>query len=216
MSDVIEKTIGRPKKSFQTDIRQRLFDAAKSLFGQYGYESVSTRQIAETADTTPAMIRYYFANKQGLYYTVLTDAGGQVQALLKAFNRDPKLEHLEQFFIGFYKCFYLNDNNAAALMRRNMASHQDSELLKKILDNGPKPAYQLLVSILDKLQLAKQVKADLDTGLLALQIMALCSYPCVFSPMLEHIMSKAVDEDFYLRLARQNLQVLLHSIQPEP
>lgn len=215
MSDVIEKTIGRPKKSFQTDIRQRLFDAAKELFGQNGYESVSTRQIAQAANTTPAMIRYYFANKQGLYFCILTESGGQIKAMLQEFNRAPKLEHLEQFFLGFYDFFYLNNTHTTTLLRHNISNSGDIELMKKVIDTAPKPAYKLLVSIIEKLQSSQQIRADIDSNLLAVQIMSLCSYPCIFNPMFEQIMERTLDKEFYTQLAQQNLKVLLTSILPE-
>lgn len=209
------KPTGRPKKDEQSDIRERLFNAAKYLFGQYEYEYVSTRKIAERAETTPAMIRYYFGSKQGLHQTVVTDCGKKIITILQDINRNPELARLELFFQRFYQYFYLNDINMPSLLRRNMFNKENPELVEEMLAAGPKPFYALMNKILVKLQQKNEIRADLDCQLLTLQIMSLCSYPCMFNPMLGNILGQQLDQDFYFRLAKQNLQILLHSIQPE-
>lgn len=50
--------------------REKLLLAALELFGQYGFEGVSTRKLAERADVNLQAINYYFANKRGLYNAV--------------------------------------------------------------------------------------------------------------------------------------------------
>jgi AcrR family transcriptional regulator len=49
------------------DTRQRLINAALSVFGAYGFEGASTRMIADQAGTNLAAIPYYFRGKEGLY-----------------------------------------------------------------------------------------------------------------------------------------------------
>lgn len=50
--------------------REKLLLAALELFGQYGFEGVSTRQLAEQAGVNLQAINYYFGNKRGLYNAV--------------------------------------------------------------------------------------------------------------------------------------------------
>ncbi len=50
--------------------RERLLLAGLDLFGQYGFEGVSTRKLAEHADVNLQAINYYFGNKRGLYNAV--------------------------------------------------------------------------------------------------------------------------------------------------
>lgn len=47
--------------------REKLLLAALELFGQYGFEGVSTRKLAERAGVNLQAINYYFGNKRGLY-----------------------------------------------------------------------------------------------------------------------------------------------------
>ena len=50
--------------------REKLLLAALNLFGQYGFEDVSTRKLAELAGVNLQAINYYFGNKRGLYNAV--------------------------------------------------------------------------------------------------------------------------------------------------
>ncbi|MCM5560378.1 CerR family C-terminal domain-containing protein [Pleomorphomonas sp. JP5] len=50
--------------------REKLLLAALDLFGQYGFEGVSTRKLAELAGVNLQAINYYFGNKRGLYNAV--------------------------------------------------------------------------------------------------------------------------------------------------
>ncbi|MDX1804117.1 MAG: CerR family C-terminal domain-containing protein [Alcanivorax sp.] len=50
--------------------RERLLEAGLSLFGKQGFDSVSTRSLAEAADANQAAIPYHFQSKEGLYHAV--------------------------------------------------------------------------------------------------------------------------------------------------
>lgn len=50
--------------------REKLLLAALELFGQYGFDGVSTRKLAERAGVNLQAINYYFDNKRGLYNAV--------------------------------------------------------------------------------------------------------------------------------------------------
>ena len=51
--------------------RQRLLDAAESLFAAKGFHGVTVRAIAKTADADPALVAYYFGGKRELFDAVL-------------------------------------------------------------------------------------------------------------------------------------------------
>ncbi|MDQ7784602.1 MAG: CerR family C-terminal domain-containing protein [Desulfomonilaceae bacterium] len=52
------------------DPRTRLIETALDLFGQYSFDGVSTRMLAERAEVNLAAIKYYFGSKEGLYLAV--------------------------------------------------------------------------------------------------------------------------------------------------
>lgn len=68
--------------------KQRIFDAATSLFAHKGYAAVSVKEIAEKADVNVAMTNYYYGKKIGLlkaiinkcydkYYHIIDDVGNK-------------------------------------------------------------------------------------------------------------------------------------------
>jgi len=62
-------TDARPRDRAAT--RQRLLEAARMLFGEYGYEQVTVRMIASAADANIALVGRYFGSKAGLFGEVL-------------------------------------------------------------------------------------------------------------------------------------------------
>src|SRR5215472_15568128 len=64
---------GRPPAERDLAVRQQLLASARALFAKHGYDAVSIRTLAEAAQVNPAMISYYFDNKQGLYEAMLAD-----------------------------------------------------------------------------------------------------------------------------------------------
>jgi TetR/AcrR family transcriptional regulator, regulator of cefoperazone and chloramphenicol sensitivity len=65
------------------ETRARILTVAVDLFGTRGFDSVSTREIAVASSVPPASLRYYFANKQGLYIACLEHLQGQVFQLME-------------------------------------------------------------------------------------------------------------------------------------
>jgi TetR/AcrR family transcriptional regulator, regulator of cefoperazone and chloramphenicol sensitivity len=53
------------------ETRRRIIEAAISLFGQRGFDTTSTRDIATRAGVNAPALQYYFENKEGLYLACL-------------------------------------------------------------------------------------------------------------------------------------------------
>jgi TetR/AcrR family transcriptional regulator, regulator of cefoperazone and chloramphenicol sensitivity len=49
------------------ETRHRIVDAAVELFGEYGFDGASTRDIAARAGVNAPALQYYFENKEGVY-----------------------------------------------------------------------------------------------------------------------------------------------------
>jgi AcrR family transcriptional regulator len=53
--------------------RERILQAARTLFGEHGYEQVTVRMIAAAADVNIALVGRYFGSKAGLFGAVLDE-----------------------------------------------------------------------------------------------------------------------------------------------
>lgn len=65
--------LGRRPGSDGEVVRLALLETARRMFAERGYQAVSVRALAAEAGVNPAMIHYYFGNKEGLYLAVLRE-----------------------------------------------------------------------------------------------------------------------------------------------
>lgn len=54
------------------ETKERLLDAAESLFACKGFEEVSIRELAAAADVNVAAVNYHFQGKENLFHQVIT------------------------------------------------------------------------------------------------------------------------------------------------
>ena len=62
--------------------RQRLLEAAVRVFGERGFASVTTRELAEAAAVNQAAILYHFGGKEGLYLAAAHHVAARGRAIL--------------------------------------------------------------------------------------------------------------------------------------
>jgi AcrR family transcriptional regulator len=68
-------TVRPPKTSASSaDTRQRLIDAAATLFANKGFEHVTVREICKASNANVAAVNYHFGDKAGLYRAVVMRA----------------------------------------------------------------------------------------------------------------------------------------------
>lgn len=75
--------------------RQRLIEAGLEVFGRYGFDGATTRQLAAEAGVNQAAIPYYFGGKEGLYVAVAEHLIATIIGRL-----DPVLSELERLADG--------------------------------------------------------------------------------------------------------------------
>ena len=83
------------------DSRTQLIQAAAQVFSVKGFDAASTREICQSAGVNLSAIKYYFADKAGLYRAVLHWAFGEVTASFGQFD-DPALsfqQAVRQFLV---------------------------------------------------------------------------------------------------------------------
>jgi len=82
----MKKRPGRPVLEKSDDARQAIVDAAVVHFARDGIKGSSNRQIALTAQRTPALVHYYFANRETLFEAVLQASFGPLVGKLAALD----------------------------------------------------------------------------------------------------------------------------------
>jgi TetR/AcrR family transcriptional regulator len=75
--------------------RERILDVAEALFAERGLAGTGVREIARSAELTPASLYNHFAGKQALYDAVIERG---VRPLLEVVGRLPTREHTAEAF----------------------------------------------------------------------------------------------------------------------
>ena len=77
-----ERHYRRARHDRGAETRQRLVEAALDVFGRYGFEGATTRQIAKEAKANLAAIVYHFGSKEALHVAVAEYLAGRIATLI--------------------------------------------------------------------------------------------------------------------------------------
>lgn len=77
-----ERRYRRARQDRGAETRQRLIDSALDVFGRYGFEGATTRQIARDANANLAAILYHFGSKEALHVAVAEHIAGRIATLV--------------------------------------------------------------------------------------------------------------------------------------
>jgi len=75
--------VGRRERRKQ-EVHSRLYEAARLLFNQQGYDATTVEQIAEAADCAPATFFNHFQNKQTVLGLMTSEVVSHLQQMLEA------------------------------------------------------------------------------------------------------------------------------------
>lgn len=139
---------GRPEG--QTNLADNILDAAEVLFAESGYAGTTLRQVAERLAVTPAMIAYYFQNKDNLFRAVFTRRGffisrQRMERLQQLQTAGPHtVEDLVRAFIAPAAALF-DDPQGRAFLRLHARLHMEPEELsyelRRLVHNEPTRAY---------------------------------------------------------------------------
>lgn len=130
----------------KNNMEEQILLVAKELFMQYGYEGVSTTQVAKAVGCNQALVHYYYRTKQNLFKIICQQ---EIQKMLKILADIPQedisfenfIERIIDAQIGFLKNnpdapFFiigeLRHNSEVLKMMRELFSEFGKEIVGKI------------------------------------------------------------------------------------
>lgn len=130
----------------KNNMEEQILLVAKELFMQYGYEGVSTTQVAKAVGCNQALVHYYYRTKQNLFKIICQQ---EIQKMLKILADIPQedisfedfIEKIIEAQIGFLKNnpdapFFiigeLRHNSEVLRMMRELFSEFGKEIVGKI------------------------------------------------------------------------------------
>jgi AcrR family transcriptional regulator len=156
-------------------VRAALLGAARSLFLKHGFAKVSTRQIAAAANTTPAMIHYYFEDKRGLFREIVAQAIAPFAAqLATAFTSDAALSPATLI------ATHMRTGAANAWLGSLLANEVLAEggaLRDDFIRDVAQKLAPMLIRVFEAARDRGELRRDLDMRFTALTFLSLCAFP---------------------------------------
>lgn len=182
--------------------RDTILDAAESLFATHGFAATTIKQIGAAANLNPALLYYYFGDKEQLYHATLARLVG---ALVAAGQRritatdDPAL--MVRQFVAAQAEFLLQHPNGPYLLVREMVDHRAAHAAPHVAELSA-GMFSRLTGIIDEGQRRGLFRADLDPRLAAISTIAQLAYFTIARPAIGLLLggpAKTVDDEFVRR-----------------
>jgi AcrR family transcriptional regulator len=136
--------------SENVDLRQRILQAAESLFADKGYAATSITDITTAAGVARSLIYYYFTDKRDLFFSILKDGDAQILKIAnEAYTCEgTTFDRLRVFMTRFSQMLVRRQSLMRIAMRAelNSSPHFDKRgkegitgvtaILKQIIDEG--------------------------------------------------------------------------------
>jgi len=191
-------------------VAERLIGAAMEHFLNDEYHHVTTRQIAAAADTSIAMIRYYFGNKEGLYEEMIRST---LQPLLDVL--ETQLLSSTGGFAEYFRIYYrtMRENpRFPALVLKVLALNQGPgrRFIFQLLERGRSKGRERI----EQLKQGGVVAGDLDPDIVRIAFVSLAMMPMLLKPVFEEQMEREMDGAFMEALAAFNGRLLAAGLKP--
>ncbi len=98
--ETMMKQRGRPADPDKQAIQKtRLLKAAQQLLDENAYSQIAIRDIGALSNINPAMIKYYFGNKEGLFIALLNQVADEHFLMFEQLRTEPRpvLKFIEAF-----------------------------------------------------------------------------------------------------------------------
>ena len=198
--------MARPKTD-DPQARAKILAAAEELFAARGFAGTPVRDIARSAAINPAMIHYYFGNKEGLYREIIESAATTIRELLITATSGAQSveEKLSRFVTGYAHYIFSHPNLARVLHRELLAGGAH---LKKMMQ--PATNYKILRdAISNAVGRGEMRKIDIDLAPISLMGMILVFQ--LIQPVIPLAIEKGgYDEAFIKRLSAHTVDLFLH------
>ncbi len=189
----------------QDPVYARLLKAALECFLADEYHKVTTRMIAEKANTNISMIRYYFGNKEGLYEEMIRDTLKPILDML-----DSRMLSEVGGFAEYLRLYY-----------DTMRKHPEfPKLILKVLALNQGPGRRFILQLLERgrasgarkveeFKAGGQIDAALNPDVVRMSFVSLAMTPILLKDIVEEQLGEPLDEAFFNELAAFNGKLLL-------
>ena len=218
-TDPAPRRAGRPRLEEGGEdarqVRERLLDAATELAVEQGFDKSGLREIAARAAVSPAMIAYYFGDRQGLYEAMFKRAfdrvGERVQELMGDPDRsgDDRLDEIVRIQVESIA----SDPWLPQLIVREVLARAESPSRTYFAESVGRGPLMLMVRWLEEEQARGVLRSDFDPRMMAMTLASLSAFPFLMLPVVGEEIGLKLDESFPSRLIAHNQKFLAHGLR---
>ena len=202
---------GRPPGG-DADVRDALLATARGLFQSRGFTSVTIRQIAAAAGSSPATIHYHFGDKLGLYRAMLQAAiAPVVEALQGIDDTSPAADFRLVDVIRLYSRMLAANPWVPALILQEVLT-EGGPFREQFIEQFAGRIAPLLVAGVRREQAAGAIRPDVEPRLAALSAISLTVFPFLALPVAGQVLGLSVEDEAVERLAAHTTRVLMEGI----
>ena len=203
---------GRPVGGGEA-VREALLDTARRLFLAHGFASVSIRQIAAAAGSSPATIHYHFGDKLGLYRAMLETALAPILAALERLSDPTRAEQLDVAdVVRLYTRMLATNPVVPALIVQEVLA-EGGRFREQFIEHFAGRLAPLFIAIIGREQARGALRGDLEPRLAALSAISMTVFPFLALPVTSRVLGLSPDEATIERLAAHTVRVLFEGIR---
>jgi TetR/AcrR family transcriptional regulator len=196
-------------------VREALLETARQLFLARGFGSVTIRQIAAVAGSSPATIHYHFGDKLGLYRAMLEAAIAPVAEALQRLADPARAGQVDiAEVVRLYTRMLAANPWVPALIVQEVLA-EGGRFREQFIENFAGRLAPLFAGIIRRGQASGSIRSDLEPNLAALSVISMTVFPFVALPVTSRVLGLTVDGEAVERLAAHTIRVLLEGIGAE-
>ncbi|MDX1443475.1 MAG: TetR/AcrR family transcriptional regulator [Gammaproteobacteria bacterium] len=191
--------------------RQAILDAAREHFSRHGFRATTLRDIAASADVTPAMVHYHFGNKAGLYFAVIESVAEPLLARLGQIRDGAQPGDALAAFMDFYMRTVSRHPEIPSLLLHDVLG-EDGDMRSGFATRFASRGRQAISGLLRNAQEQGRIPRELDIDLGVISILSLALFPFLAAPLIREVFGREWQADELEALIRHQQAVLLHGL----
>lgn len=165
------------------DTSDAILDAAEELFAKQGFAATTTKQIGAAAGVNPALIHYYFGNKEGLYRALLRRLFESIMSQgAEQLATSPPPDAAVRALVGVQSDIMVGHPSFPRLLARELVDHGMTHAGDS-LGRLSETLFRRLCELIRGGQEAGLFRRDMDARLAALSTISLVPYYHIARPV---------------------------------
>lgn len=196
---------------------ERILSAATRVFLEKGKDGARMREIADEAGINKALLHYYFRSKEQLYReVVLREVSGFFRELVASFSAEEEIENFLRRFVENYIDRLAANPQVVRFLTWELGSGGAivrDVVRETVRDSLSGDLFRSFTAVLDRAVRGGRIR-PVDPQHLIMNVIGMCLYAFLASPILEHIFPglRTQDERFIEKRKREIFELVWRGI----